>query len=119
MESLQKSEQAGNKKLQVRNQDNSFLASLTVEQEAVSSIVYEVNQLRQYPLTAVEIAEWADTLLEFKSDLDYEALRFIIQQMKFGNLEYEQKDGVQNLTRAFQKIMKTEKGFQIKKLNVW
>ena len=66
-----------------------------------------------------EIAEWADTLLEFKPELDYEALRFIIQQMKFGNLEYEQKDGVQNLTRAFKKITRTSEGYKLLKLNVF
>ena len=92
---------------------------MPIHVEAIARIVYEVNQLRQYPLNDIEIAEWATTLDEFDPKMDLEALRFIIQQMKFGNLEYEQKDGVQNLTRAFQKIRKTESGWQIRKNNVW
>lgn len=93
--------------------------SVSLPDVKLREIVYEVNQLRQFPLNEIEIAEWADTLLEFDPKLNYEALKFIIQQMKFGKLEYEQRDGVQNLTRAFQKIRKTETGYQIKKMNVW
>ena len=115
MGSLQKSDQ--DEKLMLQKRPNSSLANLP--DVKLCEIVYGVNQLRQYPLNDIEIAEWSETLLEFKPDLDYKALEFIIQQMKFGNMEYEQRDGVQNLTRAFQKIEKTEDGFRIRKLNVW
>lgn len=100
-------------------QSSNDTVSLPLHVEAIARIVYEVNQLRQYPLNDIEIAEWATTLDEFDPKIDLEALRFIIQQMKFGNMEYEQKDGVQNLTRAFRKIQKTESGWQIRKNNVW
>jgi hypothetical protein len=97
----------------------SGLATLPEEFEQLCQIVYQVNFLRQYPLSPVEIAEWARTLVEFDPELDYATLKFIIQQMKFGNLEYEQKDGVQNLTRAFQKIEKVNTGYRLRRLNVW
>jgi hypothetical protein len=117
MESLQK--YGKEEKSLSRIQHNSDLVSLPIHVEAIARIVYEVNQLRQYPLNDIEIAEWATTLNEFNPDMEIEALQFIIQQMKFGNLEYEQKDGVQNLTRAFQRIRKTADGWQIRKTNVW
>jgi hypothetical protein len=95
------------------------LATLPEGFELLERIVYQVNFLRQYPLSPIEIAEWSRTLLEFDTELDFEALKFIIQQMKFGNLEYEQKDGVQNLTRAFLKIEKVNTGYRLRRLNVF
>lgn len=73
---------------------------LTTEQMKFAKIIYHVNQLTPYPLTGVQIEDWAKTLADLYRGLDLEVLKDIIKEMKLDNLEWNPKQGIQNLTRA-------------------
>lgn len=95
------------------------LANLPDKLEQLCRIVYHVNQLRQFPLSAVEVAEWSKSLLEYDENLDFEAIRFIIQEMKFCRMDWDKTEGIQNLIRGLKLIEKTETGYKVLRQNIF
>lgn len=89
------------------------LVSSTDSFKELMRIVTQVNQLRPYALTAIEVAEWSKTLLSFPG-LDFGGLQFLIDEMKFGRVEYDKGLGIQNLTVGLTRVEKTESGYRMK-----
>ena len=82
--------------------------------ERLMKVVYHVNQLRAYPMSPIEIAEWSRTLLFGFPNLDIGALEFLIEEMKFGRFEWDKTIGIQNLTLGLPRVEKTQEGYRIK-----
>lgn len=75
--------------------------------------MYQFNQLRAFSLTEIEMVEWARSIERLTVDLDMDALNFVIDQMKCGNMEYDKTIGIQNIFNALKRIEKTETGYKI------
>ena len=91
-----------------RIQRNDLAISQGEPDEELCKIISKVNQLRPYPLSAIEVMEWAASLE--KIGVDYGALRHLIWQMILGNYDYDKSLGIQNLVNGLRKVKKTETG---------
>ena len=94
------------------------LATLPEWFKELCKIIAHVNQLRSYPLTAIEIAEWSRSMKQLFPDLDYDALMFLISEMKAGRAEYDDRLGIRNLTMGMGGVEKTINGYRILK-TIW
>lgn len=55
--------------------------------------------------------EWGKTLWMNK-DLDEDVLLWLLNEMKWGRWEYDQRLGIQNITLALPWIEKTDRGYR-------
>lgn len=123
MGSLQKSEPEKRSSQMPAIRGNNGLVNLAPELERLCKIIYQCNQLRPYPLTAMEIAEYADSLLRLIPDLNFEKVEFMVDQMLLGNIEWDTKLGIQNLTNGLKVIGEAVIGlsprFYLLKQGIW
>lgn len=70
---------------------------LSSKEEELTGILYHVNQLTSFPLTMVQIQDWAITINDFYPDLDVEILKTIIRKFKVGRYKWNNKEGIQNI----------------------
>lgn len=101
----------------VKLQHNAAVPALQTD-ETLEKIIWHVNQVRSYPLSEFEIIGWANTLRQIK-DLDLQAVAWLINEMKFGRVMYDQKLGIQNLTTAIPRIVKYNETYQLQRERVW
>lgn len=94
------------------------IVSVTLPNDAIIRAVYQFNQLRAYSLTEIEMMEWARSIERLLPDLDIDALNFLIDKMKTGEMEYDKAVGIQNIFNGMKKIEKTESGYKILKA-IW
>jgi hypothetical protein len=79
-------------------------------------VIRDFNQLRSFKLNDVEVLEWKDTLIRIKPDLTPAMLQYAIDRLMDGELEYNEKRGIQNIFSALKLIGENEDGeFYIKK----
>lgn len=89
----------------------STIKGLSAYENAICEQLNRFNQLRAYPLSAVDILEWKDSIVKFfGQSLDLGALEFAIDQLIFGNIEYDKNTGIQNIFSALKDIVKDSNG---------
>lgn len=59
--------------------------------------ISHVNQLTSFLVPAEILIDWAKSIEEIVPNLDIEDLKSVIVDFKIGELEYNQKEGVQNI----------------------
>lgn len=79
-------------------QNQSLQISSTIKK--IGKELIEVNQLSPFPLTAEQVVDWAKSIEELIPDIDPTDLRFIINEYKTDELEYDQRKGIQNIFSA-------------------
>lgn len=78
------------------------------------------NQLRDYKLTDAEIIEWAETIERIGGDCDVEKLRYAIDAMVAGWIDYDRSVGIQNIFRALKEVIVDENGkFKLRSKMRW
>jgi hypothetical protein len=80
----------------------------------IAKIIYHVNQLTSFPLSATQIEDWTRTISEIRPNQDLIKLRAIINMMKIGEIEYNSRIGIQNLFLALKKYDKIQIGYTIR-----
>lgn len=80
---------------------------------AIRKAVFKVSLLRSFPLTEIEILEWARVIEQ--ANVPVEALEFVILMMQRCEMEYNEKEGIRNIFRNLRLIKKTERGYEILK----
>ena len=83
--------------MEVQLKQNNGLPSLTDKQNEIGRVVYHVNQLTNFPISDERISEWARSIDEIIPNLELEDLRSVIKDFKICELEYNQKEGIQNI----------------------
>lgn len=58
----------------------------------------------------MEIAEWADSLQRLLPDIDLEAMEFMIDNMKKGEIAYDKNAGIQNIFMGLKMVTRDEEG---------
>lgn len=91
----------------------------STEADPLMKIIYHVNQVRNFPLTVIEIAEWSRTLRQNFPELDLGALAWLVNEMKMGRIEFDHWQGVRNLTIGLAMVEKTSNGYQLKSTKQW
>ena len=78
----------------------------------VCDLVNLYNQLRSFPLTAIEILEWKDSLMELLRGMDTDTakIEFAIKKMISGELEFDSRLGIQNIFNAYRNCFQDDKG---------
>lgn len=79
------------------HQSNIVLSNREIE---IAKIVYHINQLIAYPLSAIQIEDWARSLNELYPKIDLNILKNTIRMMKLGKIDFDSKKGIQNITCA-------------------
>lgn len=67
--------------------------------------IWHMNKLLSYPLSDPQIESWAKTINELTPQLTPEQLRFIINGMMLGELDFDPKVGIQNIFKNYKKIV--------------
>lgn len=81
------------------------IKGLSQYENSICEQLHRFNQLRAYPLSAVDILEWKDSIVKFYGQsLDTGALEFAIDQLIFGKIEYDKNTGIQNIFSALKEI---------------
>lgn len=84
------------KEIQLNNSQNAQL-SLSENQFNICKEIYHVNQLTAFPVNDERLSEWARSIEEIVPNLEIEDLKNVIIDFKIGELEYNHKEGVQNI----------------------
>jgi len=69
--------------------------------------------LRSFPLSEIEILEWARVIEN--ANVEPGALEFVILKMQTCEMEYNEREGIQNIFRNLRLVKKTETGYEILK----
>jgi hypothetical protein len=75
------------------------------------NVVVHVNQLTAFPLSGDQVEDWCRSLQHLIPDLDFDALVFLINEMKKGNYQYDNALGIQNITIGLKHVRKTSNGY--------
>lgn len=87
---------------------------LSRNEERLCDILNTFNQLREYPLNAIQILEWKDSLLRILPDLEPDKLEFVIDRMIDGQITYKPEFGIKNLFIGLALIEKINEVYKIK-----
>lgn len=58
----------------------------------------------------MEIVEWADSIQRLVPDLDLEALEFMIDNMKTGEIAFDKSAGIQNIFMGLKMVTRDDDG---------
>ena len=81
--------------------------------KAIQMAVFKFSTLRSFPLSQIEILEWSSALEN--ANVSPEAVEFVVFKMQSCEMEYNDREGIQNIFRNLRLIKKTEKGYEILK----
>lgn len=102
MDNLQK---AQNSQLTTaQHQSGGLSTNLSAKAIELGKQVYHINQLAAFPLTSVQISDWAQSIEELAPEMTPEQLREIINQYKTGEMEYDKGQGIQNIFEGYRAI---------------
>lgn len=62
--------------------------------------VYHINHLTAFPLTDNQIDEWSRSINELRPDVTPEQLKEVIDGMKQGLIDFDNRLGIQNIFKA-------------------
>lgn len=85
----------------------------TLPKGELQKAVFKFSMLRSFPLSEIEILEWARVLQN--ANISNEAIEFVILKMQTCEMEYNDRQGIQNIFRNLRLIKKTEKGYEMLK----
>lgn len=77
---------------------------LSQKEHDIAKIIYHINQVRTYPLTAIEIEDWSRSINEILPELELDNLRELVVEMKKGNIEYDNTRGIQNIFKGLNRL---------------
>ena len=69
--------------------------------EALAIELYHVNQLTSYPFSDVVLESWAVSLINLEPEITVEAINWITDRMKTGQIQFDGKKGIQNIFNGF------------------
>lgn len=90
------------------------LEQLSTREKLICDSLNTFNQLRDFPLNAIQILEWKDSLLRIMPDLEPDKLEFVIDRMIDGQLTYKPEYGIKNLFIGLGMIELVNKVYKIK-----
>src|SRR6478609_1163294 len=85
----------------------------TLPKGEIQKAVFKFSMLRSFPLSEIEILEWARVLEN--ANVSPESIEFVVLKMQTCEMEYNEREGIQNIFRNLRLIKKTEKGYEILK----
>lgn len=88
-------------------------ALATLPKGELQKAVFKFSLLRAFPLSEIEILEWARVL--DNANTETEAVEFVILKMQTCEMDYNDREGIQNIFRNLRLIKKTENGYEILK----
>ena len=98
------------KELQTSGQENGLA---TLPDSALQKVVFKFSMLRAFPLSEIEILEWARVIQNANVELGM--LEFVILKMQTCEMDYNEREGIQNIFRNLRLVKKTETGYEILK----
>lgn len=96
------------------NGHQSSVVTLTKDQQELCNELSKINRLRDYKLTDMELIGWADSICATLEVIHLPAIKFAIDKMISGEIEYDRNLGVKNIFEALKRIRRTDKGFEVK-----
>lgn len=94
------------------------LVSITINPE-IAKALFHVNYLTPYPYSDMIIEGWAKSIQELEPEITSEVIKWILDNMKKGLIEYDSKKGIQNIFSGFVKycmyILRNSKDENVKK----
>tara|TARA_R110000868_G_scaffold119785_2_gene317817 strand:- start:7304 stop:7609 length:306 start_codon:yes stop_codon:yes gene_type:complete len=68
---------------------------------AIARSLVHYNQLTPYILSDTQLQDWAKSILELAPDIKPNTLRMLIDKMKTGEYDFDNKLGIQNILKAY------------------
>lgn len=96
------------------NGHQSSVVTLTKDQQELCNELSKINRLRDYKLTELELIAWVDSIYGILEVVHLPAIKFAIDKMISGEIEYDRNLGVKNIFEALKRIRRTDKGFEVK-----
>lgn len=93
------------------------LSILSDSQKSVIKVVAKVNNLVGFQKDAAELIDWGKEIDRLFPEMELEKISFLMDQFMLGNLDWDDKKGIQNLTVNLSRVVR-EKGVLVLKSNV-
>jgi hypothetical protein len=84
-------------------QGNQQLANITINEELVKAL-YHVNYLTPYAISDTMLEGWANSIQELNPNITPAILKKIIDKMKMGEIEFDNKKGIQNIFKGYKQF---------------
>lgn len=79
------------------------IEKLTENEKAIVESLRRYNQLRKVPLSALDILEWKESIMEVNPDTDPKAVNFVITRMIAGEIDCD-GGGIQNIMNGLKSV---------------
>ena len=78
--------------------------AISQQSEALEKVTARVNQLMQFPLSYIQVQEWAATIQRVAPDTKLEKVAFVIDCFMNERLEYDKNKGIQNIFNGLKRV---------------
>lgn len=79
---------------------DSSTGKLSNKELQIAGEIYEVNQLAPYPLSSIQIEDWARSINKLLPELQVSDLERVINDFKMDKIEWDYRKGIQNIFTA-------------------
>jgi hypothetical protein len=88
--------------MELANRSNQSPSTTTND---MAKALYHINYLAAYPVSDSMLEGWASTITELTPELTPEILKTLINRMKLGIYEYNERKGIQNVFKAYRRFL--------------
>lgn len=82
----------------------SQLANTTIDKDFVQQL-YHVNYLTNYPISDAMLEGWSKSIKELAPEMTSKTVKIIIDRMKVGTIDFDNRIGIQNIFKAYKIIL--------------
>lgn len=84
---------------------------LNIKELKIAEIIWEINTLTSFPLSDLLIKAWSRSINELRPNQDLKILSTIVNMMKSGSIDFNNRMGIQNIFLALKKYDKIKIGY--------
>ena len=84
---------------------NKSVSITTNKSEQLVKELYHINYVVNYPLSDIMLEGWEKTIKELEPEITNEVIKWILDKVKLGYIDWDNKKGVQNIFDGFRKYI--------------
>jgi hypothetical protein len=80
---------------------NKSVSITTNQNELLVKELYHINYIVNYPLSDIMLEGWDKTIKELEPEITNEVIKWILDNVKLGFMDWDNKKGIQNIFEGF------------------
>ncbi len=87
--------------MELQTTQNKSVSIITNKNELLVKELYHINYVVNYPLSDIMLEGWDRTIKELEPEITNEVIKWILDNVKLGFMDWDNKKGIQNIFEGF------------------